>query len=106
MKSLMCSLTQLFDMYTVKEVGNKVEFVLRRLFSKYFQLQVFQDCSSSSFSTTSRIAFSTSRTSSSASDVFRIHFEDMDEKDVLSVEHKLIFTYWSIVLHVRRTLIS
>ena len=62
MKSLMYSLTKLFDMDTTKEVTNKVEFVLRRLFSEYSlnchshesfsssiassQLQEFKDCTS------------------------------------------------------------
>ena len=56
----MYSITRLFDMDTTKEVGNKVEFVLRRLFGEYFsnyhnhgssssliassQLPVFKDC--------------------------------------------------------------
>ena len=67
------------------------------------QLQVFKDCtgmsqssvcstttsSSSNFSTTSRTTSSTSRTSSSASDVFRIHFKDTDEDDVLSMDTKV-----------------
>ena len=111
----MYSLTQLFDMGTTKEVGNKVKSVLRRFFSEYSlnyhshesssspiassQFQVFKDCtymsqpsvysattsSSNSFST-SITTSATSRTSSYASDVFRIHFENMDEEDVLSVD--------------------
>ena len=107
MKFLMYSLTQLFDMDPTKEVENKVKFVLRRLFSEYSlndhshegssssiassQLQVLKDCTCMSqplvcsTSTSSSSFFTTSKTSSSASDVFRIHFEDMDEEDVLSV---------------------
>ena len=91
MKSLMYSLTQLFDMDTGKEVGNKVESVLRRLFSEYSlkyhshesssssiassQLQVFKDCTCMSqplvCSSSRATSSTTSRTSSSASDVLR-----------------------------------
>ena len=111
----MYSLTQLFDMDIAKEVKSKVESILRRLFSEYslnyhshesssslialFQLQEFKNCTGMSQPSVCRTSYNsnrfttrsstTSRTTSSASNVFRIHFEDMDEEEALSVDTKV-----------------
>ena len=128
----MYSLTQLFDMDTTKEVENKVEFVLRRLFGEYSlnyhshesssssiassQLQVFKDCTCMSqpsvcstcsiSSSSSSSSSTTSRTTSSTLDVFHIHFEDMDEEDVLSLDTDVDIYLLGYRIHIRRTLIS